>query len=60
MSDFKRYAINSPTLDMVLIYFHHQIGEAYQVLSDAELRKRYDTHGKEGAVPDQGFGAWSE
>ncbi|KAL5333899.1 X-domain of DnaJ-containing-domain-containing protein [Aspergillus crustosus] len=31
------------------------IGEAYQVLSNTELRKRYDTHGKESAVPDQGF-----
>ncbi|KAL3469423.1 X-domain of DnaJ-containing-domain-containing protein [Aspergillus californicus] len=31
------------------------IGEAYQVLSDSDLRKRYDTHGKEGAVPDHGF-----
>ncbi|KAI9376442.1 X-domain of DnaJ-containing-domain-containing protein [Aspergillus egyptiacus] len=31
------------------------IGEAYQVLSNADLRKRYDTYGKEQAVPDQGF-----
>lgn len=31
------------------------IGEAYQVLSDKDLRKRYDLHGKESAVPDSGF-----
>uniref|UniRef100_A0A060SZD2 ARAD1C04158p n=1 Tax=Blastobotrys adeninivorans TaxID=409370 RepID=A0A060SZD2_BLAAD len=32
-----------------------EIGEAYQVLSDPELRKRYDQFGKEQAVPDAGF-----
>ncbi|KAL2864358.1 DnaJ domain protein [Aspergillus lucknowensis] len=31
------------------------IGEAYQVLSNADLRKRYDTYGKDEAVPDHGF-----
>ncbi|KAL3457899.1 X-domain of DnaJ-containing-domain-containing protein [Aspergillus heterothallicus] len=31
------------------------IGEAYQVLSNPDLRKRYDTYGKEEAVPDHGF-----
>ncbi len=33
-----------------------QIGEAYQVLSNKELRKRYDKFGKDKAVPDSGFG----
>ncbi|PRT53553.1 DnaJ-like protein 1 [Wickerhamiella sorbophila] len=32
-----------------------EISEAYQVLSDPELRKRYDTLGKDKAVPEQGF-----
>ncbi|KAK4508084.1 hypothetical protein PRZ48_001822 [Zasmidium cellare] len=31
------------------------VGEAYQVLSEPELRKQYDTLGKEGAKPDSGF-----
>ncbi|CAR21179.1 J domain-containing protein [Lachancea thermotolerans] len=31
------------------------IGQAYQVLSDPELRSRYDEFGKEDAVPQQGF-----
>lgn len=32
-----------------------QVGEAYQVLSDPELRKRYDQFGKEHAIPQAGF-----
>jgi DnaJ-class molecular chaperone len=35
-----------------------QIGEAYQVLSNEELRKRYDKFGKEESVPGGGFGEW--
>ncbi|KAK5126777.1 hypothetical protein LTR85_009711 [Meristemomyces frigidus] len=31
------------------------VGEAYQVLSNTELRKQYDQFGKEGAKPDSGF-----
>lgn len=32
-----------------------EISEAYQVLSDKDLRKRYDQFGKEQAVPEHGF-----
>ncbi|EPQ67691.1 Bgt-2263 [Blumeria graminis f. sp. tritici] len=31
------------------------IGEAYQVLSNTELRKQYDKFGKERALPSEGF-----
>lgn len=31
------------------------IGEAYQVLSNIELRKQYDKYGKERALPSEGF-----
>ncbi|KAI1006717.1 hypothetical protein K3495_g1502 [Podosphaera aphanis] len=31
------------------------IGEAYQVLSNADLRKQYDKYGKERALPSEGF-----
>nr|POF02552.1 putative j domain-containing protein c4h3.01 [Quercus suber] len=33
----------------------HPVGEAYQVLSDKDLRASYDKLGKEGAKPDSGF-----
>ena len=31
------------------------IGEAYQVLSNTDLRKQYDKHGKDKALPSDGF-----
>lgn len=41
---------------MSLLKLEHQIGEAYQVLSNEELRKQYDKFGKDQAVPGGGFG----
>ena len=35
---------------------NRKISEAYQVLSNEDLRKQYDKYGKERAVPDSGFG----
>ncbi|KAK9237684.1 X-domain of DnaJ-containing-domain-containing protein [Lipomyces kononenkoae] len=32
-----------------------EVGEAYQVLSDPQLRKQYDQFGKDKAMPDAGF-----
>ena len=32
-----------------------EIGEAYQVLSDSQLRAAYDKYGKDSAKPDSGF-----
>ncbi|CCJ28917.1 unnamed protein product, partial [Pneumocystis jirovecii] len=32
-----------------------KIGEAYQVLSNPDLRKKYNVYGKKEATPDQGF-----
>ncbi|KAK9470466.1 X-domain of DnaJ-containing-domain-containing protein [Dipodascopsis tothii] len=32
-----------------------EVGEAYQVLSNADLRKQYDLYGKDKAMPDAGF-----
>ncbi|KAK9476359.1 X-domain of DnaJ-containing-domain-containing protein [Lipomyces japonicus] len=32
-----------------------EVGEAYQVLSNPELRKQYDQFGKDKAMPDAGF-----
>lgn len=32
-----------------------EIGQLYQVLKDAELRKNYDEFGKESSVPEEGF-----
>lgn len=43
-------------LEAEILLFALQISEAYQVLSNEELRKQYDKYGKERAVPDSGFG----
>ena len=53
MSAFRRYVQHLFTLFEELT---EQVGEAYQVLSDEGLRKRYDQFGKEDAVPGGGFG----
>ena len=41
---------------LTILGLSFQISEAYQVLSNADLRKQYDLHGKAKAVPDSGFG----
>lgn len=37
-----------------------EVGEAYQVLSDPDLRSRYDEFGKDQALPEEGFADPSE
>lgn len=32
-----------------------EVGEAYQVLSDDNLRSKYDKHGKQESIPSEGF-----
>jgi curved DNA-binding protein CbpA len=36
------------------------IGEAYQILSNVDLRKQYDKYGKDNALPAEGFADPSE
>ena len=32
-----------------------EVGEAYQVLSDDNLRSKYDKYGKQESIPSEGF-----
>lgn len=55
MQGFKPY-VSPLTFSTALLRRTEQVGEAYQVLSNEELRKRYDKFGKDQAVPGGGFG----
>lgn len=55
MQGFKLY-VSPLSFSTVLLRRTDKVGEAYQVLSSEELRKRYDKFGKDQAVPGGGFG----
>lgn len=58
-ANFPRHADKNPN-DPTAHEKFQDIGEAYQVLSDPDLRKAYDKFGKDHAKPQEGFADPSE